>query len=185
MVYVPQSVGFSCGKIYQKDALSGLSFPEGIPIREDAIFNIQAFMAAKKIVVTNLRGYHYIINGQSATGRFRFNYTSEAKTFLNKCLQLWDDYNLPINSYHIGVLYTYMSWLKMYALNANAPFTKQQKIQLLQESFEDEVYSDSFNRVAKNTLNYQYKLLRLLFVNKSTAGIQTMFLLYKVKGKMK
>ena len=54
------------GILYHKDILEGIRFPKGMTIGEDLLFLIDALLAAKKIAITDYKGYKYYINEKGA-----------------------------------------------------------------------------------------------------------------------
>lgn len=170
-LYSPQVLGFACSKLYKKEILKFIRFDKNIPVREDAIFNAKAFLVSDKIAFRDFAGYHYVINATSATGHFRKNFTDEAKCFLKECKELWDKNNLPLDSYYIGCLYTYMRWVKLFVSHKGSGFTNYQQISIIRESFKDEIWRYGFQNVRVSLLNPQYKLLKLLFICRCAGGI--------------
>lgn len=170
--YYPQVLGFSVCKLYKKGVIDSIRFNKNIPVREDAVFNVQVFLAANKIVFRDFIGYHYIINSTSVTGHFRNNFTTEVKNFLKVCKELWLENGLPFDSYYIGCLYMYVRWIKLFAVHKNSGFTEHQKRSIIKESFDDEVWKEGFQNVRFSLLNPQYKLLNFLFHCRCAAGIR-------------
>ena len=170
--YFPQVLGFSCGKLYKKDVIGSIRFDRDLPVREDTLFNANVFLVSNKIVFREFLGYHYVVHETSATGHFRKNCTNELKAFLRGCKELWEKNELSFDSYYVGCLYTYMHWLKLFVMHKDSGFTKQQQIDLIKESFEDEAWMDGFKNVRLSSLNSQYKLLGLLFNSRYAGGIQ-------------
>lgn len=170
--YSPQALGFSCCKLYKKSTIKLTRFDKNISVREDAIFNAKAFLISNKIAFRDFGGYHYVINATSATGHFRKNFTDEAKSFLKACKDLWDKNGLPLDSYYIGCLYTYMRWVKFFAMHKDSGFINHQQIFIIRESFKDEIWREGFQNARLSLLNPQYKLLRLLFNCRCASGIR-------------
>lgn len=54
------------GVLYHKDVLEEVIFPKGISIGEDLLFLIEAALRAKKIAVSDYKGYQYYINEKGA-----------------------------------------------------------------------------------------------------------------------
>lgn len=54
------------GVLYYKDILEEVNFPKGITIGEDLLFLIEVALKAKKIAITDYRGYQYYINEKGA-----------------------------------------------------------------------------------------------------------------------
>ncbi len=179
--YNSQVLGYCWCKLYKTEVINRIAFPYQVPIREDAIFNIKAFGEAKKIIVSDLSGYHYVINPSSATGQFRDAYTEEAEKYLNECMRLWRQYQLPTNSYYIGCLYTYMNWLKLYVMHEDSHHSYNRKMKLLRESFQIDFFAEGFEKVQRNSLNRKYKILHTLYLRKSAIGILVLFQLYRFR----
>lgn len=179
--YSPQVLGFSYCKLYNKNIVKKIKFNQNIPIREDTIFNVEAFLASDKIALGDFIGYHYVINKTSATGRFRKNFTIEAKCFLNACKKLWEHNRLRKDSYYICCLYTYMRWIKYFALHKDSGFTKKQQLSIIKASFDDKIWQDAFLHVQSELLNIKYKILRLLFKYRWAAGIRRISKLSEMK----
>lgn len=169
--YDPQILGFLTGKIYRRDKIKNINFPENIPIREDAIFNAKVFLNIKKLVLSDVTGYHYVINDKSATGKYRSNYNIEAKMFLKECKKIWKNNNLHMNSLYVGYLYTYMRWIKLYVIHSKSGHTVTEQINLIKESFKDDVWNEGFNKVDRKSINIQYRFLRKMFIKEKHIGI--------------
>jgi glycosyltransferase involved in cell wall biosynthesis len=60
-------------KIYKKKLIvdKNVRFPEGVPLGEDALFNITFFSYATNVCFLNYSGYHYLENEGSATRDFK------------------------------------------------------------------------------------------------------------------
>ncbi len=56
-------------KLYKTSLLryENVKFPQGVALGEDGLFNISAFLQAKRVVFTEYAGYHYEENAGSAT----------------------------------------------------------------------------------------------------------------------
>lgn len=158
-----QTLGFPFAKLYKKDKIKNITFPENIPIREDALFNAKVLLNINKVALSDLTGYHYIVNDKSATGKYRKNYTDEAKLFLMECKKIWEDNNLCTNSLYIGYLYTYMRWMKMYVMHIKSKHTFFNQIALIKDSFKENIWNEGFHKVNKKSLNIQYRCLRAMF----------------------
>ena len=64
--YMLQGNTHCWGVLYHKDVLENVIFPKGITIGEDLLFLIEAALKAKKIAVTDYKGYQYYINEKGA-----------------------------------------------------------------------------------------------------------------------
>lgn len=72
----------SWAKIYKADLLKAnkITFPIGVPIGEDAIFLLQVFQNAKRIVMKNEYLYKYYRSDASVTGRYTSGYYDKKLT---------------------------------------------------------------------------------------------------------
>lgn len=61
---------YTCNKLYRRKQISGILF-ENIPLIEDSLFNLQAFLRSQKIGVVNNGYYHYL---QSSSGSLSSKY---------------------------------------------------------------------------------------------------------------
>jgi glycosyltransferase involved in cell wall biosynthesis len=71
----------ACNKIFRTSLIveNKISFPEGVPLGEDAIFNMKAFNKSETVFYTDYAGYHYREVGGSATRNISKNqYFSKA-----------------------------------------------------------------------------------------------------------
>ena len=64
--YMLQGNTHCWGVLYHKNILEEIGFPKGITIGEDLLFLIDTTIKAKKIAVTEYRGYNYFINEKGA-----------------------------------------------------------------------------------------------------------------------
>lgn len=65
-------MGSSCRLLLKKELLErfGIGFPEGIPLMEDTIFCVEAFLMAERICIDDHSFYHYQKYGSSATNAY-------------------------------------------------------------------------------------------------------------------
>jgi glycosyltransferase involved in cell wall biosynthesis len=180
--YNPLILGFPFAKMYKRELLLNIQFKENIPIREDAIFNMEVMLKARSIGIFDYVGYHYLLSPDSATGKFRENFSEEVTIFLKTSKNTWLKNDLPINSYYTGVLYTYMNWLKICILNDNSTFTFSERRKMIKESFKNEMWKKSFLSLEYKGLTKPYQTLQFFFRKKSSIGI---IVLYKISEFLK
>ena len=77
------------GNIYRKNVISSLNFDENLKIAEDLKFLISVYENCNKLVVTNIRKYHYYINiGSAIHSGFNDNWIGA----INYCKELINKY---------------------------------------------------------------------------------------------
>jgi Glycosyltransferases, probably involved in cell wall biogenesis len=95
------SIGIPWGKLYRRQLIENITFSELLPMGEDVIFNLNAFLSANKIGILNCALYWYRQNAESAFHRYRpdapkrmMDFMQEAKYFveMHPSLQLKDAY---------------------------------------------------------------------------------------------
>jgi glycosyltransferase involved in cell wall biosynthesis len=71
----------ACNKIFRTELIvkNGISFPEGMALGEDAIFNMRAFNRSESAYYTDYAGYHYReVSGSATRNIFENKYFSKA-----------------------------------------------------------------------------------------------------------
>ncbi|MDG6137310.1 MULTISPECIES: glycosyltransferase family 2 protein [Lactococcus] len=175
-------MGYSISKLFKSKKYINSRFDPKITLREDAIFNIQAFSEAYNISFLEYSGYHYRQSLEMTTKKFKENYINEIEYFLLQVKTLWERFNLPIASYNKGVLYAYMFWLKMEVLHGHSTYSKAIKHDLILNSFSISFWKDAFKNISYNNLSIPYKVLKLFYDLHYVGGIE---LLYVCSIKMK
>jgi len=68
-------MGSSCRLLLKRELLikNGIRFPEGIPLMEDTIFCVEAFLKSRRICIEDSSFYHYEKYGSSATNAYLEN----------------------------------------------------------------------------------------------------------------
>lgn len=160
-------LGCICSKLYRRHSLEQIRFDERIRMREDAVFNLEVFCKVRSAAVITSCGYVYRLTPETASLSFHPNYDKEIDAFCEECMAVWEREGLPAESFHRGVLYLYMSWLKLYALHPNNSFTWRQRRKLIAHSFEEEKWKRSFKALENVKLSLPYGFLRAAFLAKS------------------
>lgn len=62
-----------CGKLYRRELIKNIYFPEGIKLGEDQVFNHSVLKKSSKVLITNYKAYYYLQNPTSAGHRHRKN----------------------------------------------------------------------------------------------------------------
>lgn len=170
-----QILGYVCGKLYRRKCIGDIRFELEIQIREDTIFNISVISKAKSVLITNYSSYNYVINANSATNTYRPNFTDEVVKHNKICRVLWIENKLPLNLYYIGVLYSYMMWLKLYVMHPNYTLKAREKKNIIRLSFAENVWKEAFYNVNKMELTVPYRVLKYFFKRKFVLGIVLLF----------
>lgn len=174
-------LGYSWGKIYRTSIIKEITFPEKISLREDMIFNLYAFNKASKIKSVPDVWYYYIQHQGSAFHRYNGEYSKEVSKFIMECKEFVDhEPKIMKNDFYICVLYTYMSWLKVFTMHKNAPTNFQQKKQLVKNSFYNLMWKDAFDNVDKTMLDKKYRLLVSFFRKHNSLGIMMLYKLSRI-----
>ncbi len=81
-----------CNKLYKSSRIKNIHFPNGIPLGEDGIFNLQAFNSAERVFFLNYFGYHYQEVAGSATR------SSAIKNYFKRALEVYKmDYQVFVS----------------------------------------------------------------------------------------
>lgn len=176
-----QLLGYPVSKLYKRSVIKDIAFNEKIRIREDALFNIEAFSRAKKIAVNSHVGYYYVIREDSAMGRYYENYLQEVISYLTYVQKLWQELKLPIDSYYVGVLYAYMMWLKLSVFHPKSDKNIKEKTTIIRESFAVTCWKEAFHNVDEKDLPLHYKLLYFCYRNKWVKGICLLFYISRLR----
>ena len=121
------------GKIYRRNSVIGLKFDENLKIAEDLKFLISVFENCNKLVITNIRKYHYYINvGSAIHSGFNDNWLGA----INYCKDLIEKYkNTNLEIYAIkkyvvtNLACIYMNNLKsIYKINIKKNLSTYKKL---------------------------------------------------------
>lgn len=170
-ILTPQILGYPFGKLFSKEVLSNIKFKTDISIREDALFNIEVINKVGIIIITDLVKYNYILQNNSASISFHPDYSEEVIRYNQYCKEYCHSYNISIDNYYINVLYSYMMWMKLFAMNdkQNCSFFNRYKI--IKNTFYDNNWNEAFKNVSYSALSNHYKVLKWLFNHKCSIGI--------------
>lgn len=177
-------LGCICSKLFKRSLLHNIKFDERIGMREDAVFNLEALSHARRVAISKSCGYLYRSEGESASVKFHPNFDGEVDAFLGDCMEVWERDGLPEESFHRGVLYTYMSWLKLYALHPSSGFDKACSNGLITGSFSDPRWRGSFVALSRSRLDVPYALLRFAYLRKSVCLVRTLKWANDVKKRL-
>ena len=184
--YNSSLLGFVIGKIYKSEIVKNLKFPLKIRYREDTLFNLQAFLKAKNILVTNSINYHYIINTQSACFKYIPDYMNEIKQFNEILENIIESNNLDLKEeFYICMTNMYMVWLKLCIIHDKSNLTKKEKKIKIKESFYDKFWTKIFQNVKFKRLTKQYKVLYTLYKLKLSSLIYMIACINKYKNQKK
>lgn len=61
--------GFAWGKVYKRQVLKNIRFPENMKYGEDGVFSYKALLSSQRIVYSNASFYHYEVRENTLTGR--------------------------------------------------------------------------------------------------------------------
>lgn len=88
-------LGAACCKLYKRSLIENnhIRYAEGLALREDVLFNIKCFIAAKNMVITDKPLYHYIINNNSSNYRYRPDVHLQNQVFYNKYKEILPQIN--------------------------------------------------------------------------------------------
>lgn len=158
--YCASIAGCICSKIYRRASIDATRFDIRVAMREDALFNLSALCGARNVALSTRMDYIYRTYRSTASVSFHPRFNSEIDAFLEVCQSIWTENGLPVSSYHKGVLSTYMSWLKLYALHRDASFSARERFALVSESLHDERWGSSFEALRDAKLDASYSALR-------------------------
>ena len=172
--FCPEVSGYVWAKLFRKQLLSGTRFDQQIGMREDALFNIEFLSQSRAVAIVPESGYIYRLQENSSSVGFRDGYETEIERFLLSCHDVWSSWHLDLRSFDKGVLLAYMSWLKLYALHPEAPFSKLQQRRLIKQSFSKLLWLKSIKSVSNSDLSIPYRLLKHAYVVRSVCGIRVL-----------
>lgn len=174
-------LGCICSKLFKKSLLHGIDFDERVGMREDAIFNLEAFSRADTLYVSKECGYYYLTSLGTASVSFHAKFPEEVDAFLGDCKMIWEREGLPVEAYHRGVLYTYMTWLKLFSLHPRSGFSRTEKKSLVVSSFDDQKWAVAFAALKSRRLNLPYTLLRFAYERRDATFVMLLKALNDVK----
>lgn len=138
-------LGHPVSRLYRTSVIKNTGFPKEIKLREDMLFNLEAFHRADRIGTVKGTWYHYVIHHQSAFHAYHKNYTGEAKNFLSRCEEFVKAHHPDMmRELCICTLYTYMTWLKVFVLHKDSGHSIWRKRALIRESFGDALWQRAF-----------------------------------------
>lgn len=177
-------MGYSVGKLYRRSAVGQFRFPVGIRIREDTLFNMAVLCTSSKISLIPGSDYIYVIRKSSAMSKYYADYSTEAQRFLDIMRSYCTAYDLSRTSYDVAVLFTYMNWIKRYALHSQSKRSLLENIAVIRSSFSVQTWQDSFSQAEGDSLSGPYRLLRRLYLKKSALGIIMLYYISKLRSLM-
>ncbi|MCR5783679.1 MAG: glycosyltransferase [Clostridia bacterium] len=79
------SLGSPCSKLYKTGFLknSGIRFDETITFAEDTLFSVNIILCAGSIIYVDKYIYHYVVNTESVTRRYREGISAEMQKFFD------------------------------------------------------------------------------------------------------
>lgn len=167
----PEILGFPFGKLYKTQLAVQIGFNEDIGMREDALFNLCYFAKAQSAISLTDSSYIYRLTPGSASLRFRSNYQTEVKRFILACSDVWDAEGFEKKSLDVGILYAYMSWLKLFALHKDRDFPISDSLRLINDSFTDPIWANAFSSVSSSDVPKVYSILAKFFESNNAVGI--------------
>lgn len=183
--YCPEVSGYVWAKLFRRQLLSDIRFDRQIGMREDALFTIKVLYRSHAVVLVPESGYVYRLHGSGSSVGFRENYEVEIERFLLSCHDVWSSWQLDLKSFDKGTLIAYMSWLKLYALHPAAPFSRLQRRHLIEKSFANPLWLESFKAISSGDLDVSYRLLRYAYLARSVRGIWTLKWLNDIKKRLR
>ena len=72
-----------CARLLRRELATAIHFPEGIPIGEDVIWNLEILEQAKKKILVDSIWYNYIIYDESVTRKYSPDIQEKLKPFYN------------------------------------------------------------------------------------------------------
>lgn len=164
-------LGCVWSKLYRRTSLYQIQFDTRIAMREDAIFNIEAFCHSRAVAISTDCNYLYNSGYDSASVVFHPNFEVETSAFLEHCNAIWKREGFPIESLYHGMCYLYMTWLKLFALHPHNGFTYLEMRSLIRESFRNPKWRMAFTSVSPKKLNLPYKLLQIAYLSENITTI--------------
>lgn len=179
-------LGFTLAKLYRTATIEGLTFPVDIHMREDMLFNLEAFRRAHKIGCSRQIWYEYILADTSASISFRSDYTREVAVYLTHC---WDFIENAFpqgkDGFTACALYAYMTWLKISVLHPQAPYSLLEKRRLIRASFSDKTWLSAIQKGGAVGMSRPYRCLASLYHARCAWGIWGLYSLYRVRKALK
>lgn len=175
-----QVLGYSAGRLYRKSILEKCEFNETVRFREDTLFNIDAFKEAEKITLIGQTCYIYSHdNKNSASYKFFDGYINEISIFLKKIRENTRD---NVQAYYVCGLYTYMNYLKHYAMHEDLKSTSH--LNAIRTTFKEDGFRDIFLKVNVKKIPLKYRVLVWAYKLKSSIGIAVIYRMNEVRNKI-
>ena len=167
------SLGSSCSKLYRNEFLkqNNLRFDDETTFAEDTLFSLNVYYQAQHIVYIDVYLYHYFLNLQSVTNKFRPNLSKEIEVFFAKIKQFLDSCS-PVNESLLNAYYSrafseILRVMNQEFFNSKNPVSEAQK----RKSFEYFVNNEPFKQALIETLH-------------GKSGVKRQFIALLIKLKM-
>ena len=143
-------------KIFRKDILDGVKFPEGVTHGEDLLFCYQAYSKAKTVTFCSVNLYYYRENNESVSQKFNIRRISNTLNLFEFFLQI-DDSLINNKDFRYFVVDRTLACIKLYyASKQNKMPFKEKKIEL-RELLKRDVINDSINKCSLHKLSISRK----------------------------
>lgn len=165
-------LGYVWSKLYRKSSVEGIKFDPRISMREDAVFNLEAFCRARTIALSDSCGYLYWQDSGSASRSFHPSFDKEVRALLEAFRAVSEREHFPDQVISLGTIRVYMTWLKLFALHPQNGFSRSEQRSILGQSLRDERWRRAFGSISSKTLSAPYRALRLAYLARSLISIR-------------
>lgn len=151
--------GYAGGKVYKRQILENISFPENMNYGEDGVFSYMAILNSKRVIYSDIKFYHYEKRENSLTGRTA-GYSSKNLNAFSQISYIKNSVPNNLNRYvKIFEFSIYLNELSVYNRSSNIVKNKYYRQYELMKRFCD---SNWLNVLLRST-NIRIKLSALKY----------------------
>lgn len=153
------------GKLYIKDFIikNNLYFDVELIRMEDSIYNLNAFNKASQISYINELLYHYRKRANSLSNKYDINVIEQFELFFKKLNNFKKNKSNKItDSINARICVSIYSYIRLYIFNKNNNIKLKEKINILLNTINKDIYKNSLKEVNKHYLTLSQKIFIFL-----------------------
>lgn len=177
--------GGPCWRLYKKEILQNLEFNTDIFVLEDKIFNLYAFLKAKRIGICRDMWYNYYQYENSAIHQYQPNLINNCTAIIASCQDVIKavpkQLSASIQRFEVAQLSMLLQNAVCHAHNKSK---LSQKIETIRALTKNQVWIDAFQSIPQDVLPFKKRILRRLFLNQSNKLLWLVTKLFQLKTKL-
>lgn len=173
-----------CAKIYRKNVIKDIRFPEDLIVAEDLVFNFQVFRKCRKITVSNEIWYYYNQNCLSVTKNCQTYAVDNFKKIVYYSIELSvEDDGKYKGSWDFECLSEFSYALQKGILHKDLSFSFNKKYILILGLLKEEIIRKRLLAIDSAKLNSKKKVLFYLYKFKLTLLLMLFMKMFMLKSK--